>query len=476
MADAHPPPPAVRSDFPSEAAQPATGGAAYGLVRSLRLRNMNQPGVLGEVASAIGRVGGNIGEIHSVQRGQHHVVRDVDVSFADLAMLEAALAAIRQLAHTTLLDVRDEVLRVHVGGKIQVVPRYPVGSVADLRRVYTPGVAEVCRLIARDPTAADRYTMIGNTVAVVTTGTAVLGLGNIGPVAGMPVMEGKFALMAQLVGISAVPILVEPGSDDQVVDAVARVSQGFGAIQLEDIAAPECFAIAPALQARLDIPVLHDDQHGTATVVLAAVLRAATLVGRAPAELCAGVVGLGAAGSAIAGLLMHALGRPVLGVGGTPDSVDRLVAAGGTPATLAELMATADLVIATTGQAGLIAPQLVRPGQVIFALSNPVPEIDPDVARGAGAAMAVDGAVVNNLLGFPGLFRGALDTRATRFTTGMLVAAAHAIAAHAREDDLVPDALDPGVHGRVAQAVAAAAVADGVARTVPSADYFDDRP
>ena len=473
MADPAPPP--APTDFPSEAAQPATGGAAYGLVRSLRLRNMNQPGVLGEVASAIGRVGGNIGEIRSVQRGQHHVVRDVDVSCADLPMLEAVLQAVRALAHTTLIDVRDEVLEMHLGGKIQVVPRYPVGSVADLRRVYTPGVAEVCRLITRDRTAAERYTMVGNTVAVVTTGTAVLGLGNIGPLAGMPVMEGKCALMAQLVGISAVPLLVGPGTPAEVVDTVARVSPGFGAIQLEDIAAPECFIIAPALQARLEIPVMHDDQHGTATVVLGAVLRAAAVMGREPRALRAGVVGLGAAGSAIAELLMHALGRPVLGVGGTPDSVDRLVAAGGTPATLPELMAKADVVIATTGQAGLIGAEMVRAGQAIFALSNPLPEIDPDVARAAGAAVAVDGAVVNNLLGFPGLFRGALDTRATGFTTGMLVAAAEAIAALARGDDLVPDALDLGVHVRVARAVAAAAVRDQVARTVPPADYFDER-
>jgi malate dehydrogenase (oxaloacetate-decarboxylating) len=462
-----------QSAFPTEARQPAAAESSYRIVRTLRVRNDNRPGVLGEVATAIGKAGGNLGDIRTVERGSRNVVRDMDVSTTDLAMLELVLAAIREIPDTHLLDVRDEVLRVHLGGKLQIKPRYPVRSVADLRHVYTPGVAEVCRLIEGDPSVADRYTGIANSVAVVTDGTAVLGLGNIGPVAGMPVIEGKCALMAQMVGIDAYPLLVQPGSSEAIVDALVRISPTFGAIQLEDFAAPHCFEITPALQERVDIPVMHDDQHGTATVVLAAVLRGAMMTGQRLEDLTAGVVGLGAAGSAIAQLLMHHQGKPVLGTGRTPDSLDRLREGGGIAVELDELMARCDVVIAATAQPGLLRPDQIRPGQIIFAISNPLPEIEPERAMAAGAALAVDGAVVNNLLGFPGLYRGVLDTRARCFNTEMYVAAALAIASRARDGEVVPDSLDPEVHMAVARAVARAAVETGVARTEPSPDYFE---
>ncbi|MHB1501737.1 MAG: NAD(P)-dependent oxidoreductase, partial [Candidatus Dormibacteria bacterium] len=459
---------AAHPAFPTEAGQASSPQSPYRIVRTVRVRNENHPGVLGEVATAIGRAGGNLGDIRTVERGSRNVVRDMDVSTRDLEMLEQVLAAVRDIPETHLLDVRDEVLRVHLGGKLQISPRYPVRSVADLRHVYTPGVAEVCRLIEGDPSIADRYTGIGNSVAVVTDGTAILGLGNIGPVAGMPVIEGKCALMAQMVGIDAYPLLIEPGPPAAIVDALARISLTFGAIQLEDFAAPHCFEITPALQARVAIPVMHDDQHGTATVVLAAVLRAAAITGQRLEDLTAGVVGLGAAGSAIAQLLMHHQGKPVLGTGRTADSLERLRAAGGRAVELDELLALCDVVIAATAQPGLLRPDQIRPGQIIFAISNPIPEIEPDRAMAAGAALAVDGAVVNNLLGFPGLYRGALDTRARRFTTEMYVAAALAIAARAKDGEVVPDSLDPGVHMAVARAVARAAIDTGVARTEPS--------
>lgn len=460
--------------FPTEESQDPGAAATYRIVRTLRLRNENLPGVLGEVATAIGGAGGNLGDIRTVQRGSRHVVRDIDVSTTDLHMLEVVLEQVRTLDHTTLLDVRDEVLRVHLGGKLRVVAKYPVHAVADLRRVYTPGVAEVCRLIAADPAVADRYTGINNSVAVVTDGTAILGLGNIGAVAGMPVIEGKCALLAQMVGIDAHPLLVNPGPPQAIVEAILRVSPTFGAIQLEDFGAPHCFEIAPALQDRLEIPVMHDDQHGTATVVLAALLRAASLTGLELGSLTAGVIGLGAAGSAITQLLMHYQDRPVLGTGRTPDSVERLKAAGGEPVEMEELLARSDVVIATTAQPGLIRPEQIRPGQIIFALSNPLPEIEPERAMAAGAVLAVDGSVVNNLLGFPGLYRGALDTKSRRFNTEMYVAAAEAISRLALDDEVVPDSLDPEVHLGVARAVARAAVRTGVARVEPLPDYFDE--
>ncbi|MHB8313277.1 MAG: ACT domain-containing protein [Candidatus Dormibacteria bacterium] len=460
--------------FPTEAGQASAGTSRYRIVRTLRLRNDNRPGVLGEVATAIGRAGGNLGDIRTVERGSHNVVRDMDVSTTDLGMLEDVLAAVRALPDTHLLDVRDEVLRVHLGGKLRITPRYPVRTVADLRHVYTPGVAEVCRLIEADPSMADRYTGIANSVAVVTDGTAILGLGNIGPVAGMPVIEGKCALMSQLVGIDAYPLLIQPGPSDQIVDALAAISATFGAVQLEDFAAPHCFEVAPALQSRVGIPVMHDDQHGTATVVLAAVLRAAAMTGQDLNHLTAGVIGLGAAGSAIAQLLMHYQGRTVYGTGRTPDSLERLRVAGGIAVEMDELMARCDLVVAATAQPGLIRPDQVRAGQIIFAISNPLPEIEPERAMAAGARLAVDGAVVNNLLGFPGLYRGALDARARQFNTEMFVAAALAIASRARDGEVVPDSLDREVHRAVARAVARAAMDTGVARLEPPPDYFED--
>ncbi|MHB8323468.1 MAG: ACT domain-containing protein [Candidatus Dormibacteria bacterium] len=460
--------------FPTEAGQASAAGSRYRIVRTLRLRNENRPGVLGEVATAIGRAGGNLGDIRTVERGSHNVVRDMDVSTTDLAMLEEVLAAVRGLPDTHLVDVRDEVLRVHLGGKLRISPRYPVRSVADLRHVYTPGVAEVCRLIEADLSMADRYTGIANSVVVVTDGTAILGLGNIGPVAGMPVIEGKCALMSQLVGIDAYPLLIEPGPPAQLVDALAAISPTFGAIQLEDFAAPHCFEVAPALQRRVGIPVMHDDQHGTATVVLAAVLRAATMTGQRLDRLTAGIIGLGAAGSAIAQLLMHYQGKAVYGTGRTPDSLERLRQAGGVAVEMDELMARCDLVVAATAQPGLIRPEQIRPGQIIFAISNPLPEIEPARAMAAGARLAVDGAVVNNLLGFPGLYRGALDARARQFNTEMFVAAALAIASRARDEEVVPDSLDKEVHRAVSRAVARAAIDTGVARVEPPPDYFED--
>jgi malate dehydrogenase (oxaloacetate-decarboxylating) len=268
--------------------------------------------------------------------------------------------------------------------------------------------------------------------------------------------------------------LVQPGPPEAIVEALVRISPSYGAIQLEDIAAPHCFEIAPALQDRVDIPVMHDDQHGTATVVLAALLRAATLTGLDLSTLTAGVIGLGAAGSAIAQLLMRYQGRAVLGTGRTPDSVARLRVAGGEVVEMGELLARADVVIATTAQPGLIRPEQIRPGQIIFALSNPLPEIEPERAMDAGAILAVDGSVVNNLLGFPGLYRGALDTKARRFNTEMYLAAAEAIARLAQDDEVVPDSLDPRVHLSVAKAVAKAAVRTGVARVEPLPDYYDE--
>jgi len=290
----------------------------------------------------------------------------------------------------------------------------------------------------------------------VTDGSAILGLGNIGPRAGLPVIEGKAALFASLVGISGIPILIESGPVDHFVDVVCSIAPSFGAIQLEDIGAPRCFEIEQKLRARLPMPVLHDDQHATAVVVLAALLNATRQTGASLNALTIGVVGLGAAGFGIARLL-HAYGaKPVLGTDLRAEAMERLVQLGGHREGLKGILARADVVICATGAKDLISPEQIRCGQIIFALSNPDPEIEPSAALAAGAAVAADGRSINNVLSFPGLFDGALRTRARGFTDAMLVAAARALASAALAGQLLPDALDITVHERVSQAVQAA--------------------
>jgi malate dehydrogenase (oxaloacetate-decarboxylating) len=283
-------------------------------------------------------------------------------------------------------------------------------------------------------------------------------LGDIGPLAGLPVMEGKAALFAALVGITAVPILVDSKDPARIVDTIAAIAPSFGAIQLEDIAAPECFAIEAELVRRLSIPVLHDDQHGTAVVALAALINATRRVGRTLSSACVGQVGLGAAGLGIARLLRAQGVQQMLGADLRPEASERFRALGGEPASLADVMARADIVVATTGVRGLIRPEWVRPGQIIFALSNPDAEIEPLVALERGAVFAADGKGINNVAAFPGLFKGALEAGATRFTDGMLVAAARALAKRSGPEELLPDPLNLETHRAVTAAVRAAAV------------------
>jgi malate dehydrogenase (oxaloacetate-decarboxylating) len=349
------------------------------------------------------------------------------------------------------------VFELHEGGKIETRSRLPIKTDQRLRDVYTPGVARVCLAIRDEPDLARRYTRIGNTVGIITDGTAVLGLGNIGPVAGMPVMEGKAALFNELAGVSGVPLLVAPGSPEELIETIARIAPTFGAIQLEDIAAPDCFEIERTLIERLDRPVLHDDQHGTAVVALAALLTATRRYDLDLATCTVGQIGLGAAGVGIARLLLHRGVGNLLGADLREDATDRFIRLGGRIASLDAVMAESDVVIATTGVRGLIRPELVREDQLILALSNPDPEIEPAVAVEHGARYAVDGKAVNNVLGFPGLFRGALDARARSFSREMLDAAANRLSELATGDRLVPSPLDRDVHRQVAAAVAEAA-------------------
>ncbi len=433
-----------------------TSSADQKIIRLLRIRVTDKPGYLGKIATRLGELGANIGEITIVAQGIDFLLREISVQLDDDQHLHAVVGGLTQLDGVELDSVIDPVEQVHEGGKIAVRSRIPLTSISEMRKIYTPGVAQICKLIEKEPALSKRFTAISNTVAVVTNGTAILGLGHIGPVAGMPVMEGKSVLFEQLVGLSAVPILIDSTDVEHLVSTVKGIAPTFGAIQLEDIAAPECFEIEERLQKELAIPVLHDDQHATAIVVLAALLTIADRLKIALAGERVGLLGLGAAGFGIARLLQSFGVRAIIGADLREDAMQRLESAGGKRANLAGLMAEADVVVATTGAPGLIKPEMVRAGQVILALSNPDPEIAPEVALASGARFAADGRTINNALAFPGLFRGALRAGASRFTDRMKLAAAQAIASQTRAADIVPSILDREVHQAVAAAVASA--------------------
>jgi malate dehydrogenase (oxaloacetate-decarboxylating) len=387
----------------------------------------------------------------------------------------------------------DPVFDLHKHGKMAVAATVPLASRDDLSLAYTPGVARVCEAIADDPSLAADYTWTGNTVAVVTDGSAVLGLGNIGPTAAMPVMEGKAVLFKQFGGVDAVPICLDTQDADELVAIVKALAPSFGGINLEDISAPRCFEIERRLDEALDIPVFHDDQHGTAVVVLAALRNAVALLGRRFGDLRVVISGAGAAGVAVTKMLIAGGVHGANVIVCDSRGILRADRAGLTP-TKAELAATtnysgrtggirealigADVLIGVSG--GQIEEEALAgmaPHGVIFALANPTPEVPPALAHRYAAIVATGRSdfpnQINNVLAFPGIFRGALDARATTITERMKVAAAEAIAEVVADDlrpeAIVPSALDPRVAPAVAEAVAHAAERDGVARMVPAA-------
>ena len=437
------------------------------MMRTVRVRNEQKLGTLARLLSAISSLGASVGTIEMLNETAQSVIRDITVYADDAEHMDKVIEAMRANVGTRVLTVRDEVLELHQKGKIAVRSRFPVDSIATLRRVYTPGVAEVCLKIADDPELARLYTSVSHLVAIVTDGTAVLGLGDIGPLAAMPVMEGKAMLMETLVGLSGMPILLNTKDPDEIVKTVASIAPTFAAIQLEDISAPRCFEVEERLQALLDIPVMHDDQHGTAVVSTAALMVATRRAGVDIARVQVGQIGLGAAGNAIAKMVMKLTGNPVLGVDLNEEAMARFVRDGGVRSDLGQIMSECEIVVATTGVPNLIRPEMVRKGQVILALSNPNAEIDPEVALARGAVFVADGKSVNNVLGFPGIFRGAVDSNAMRITHEMLLAAVEVLVRMTPAGELMPNPLDKKVHQEVARAVAETAMKQGIAR----ADY-----
>jgi malate dehydrogenase (oxaloacetate-decarboxylating) len=429
-----------------------------------RLEQPHVSGQLARVCAAIAEGNGLINDIATVSIGRERSIREINVEVRDHGQAKRLAGILAQVEGTRVIDYFDRALARHEGGKLRMESTVRVETLQDMRDVYTPGVARVCTAIAEDHNLAARFTMIGRTIAICTNGTRVLGLGNIGAVASMPVMEGKALFYRTLAGVSAIPILIDTEDEDEFVETVIRIAPGFGAIHLEDIRVPECFEIERRLIEALDVPVMHDDVHGTAVATLAAVLVACDQVGLHLDDAVVGQLGLGAAGLGIATLIKQAGAHSVLASDPDEGSHDRARERGIEIATLDEVMDSARIVVATTGQPGLIGAEMIRDDQVILALTNPDPEIGPLEAEAAGAAFAADGSMVNNVLGFPGIFRGALLTGASEISTAMKLAAARAIAGLTKESELVPDALDPAVHAEVAQAVAEAARSEGLAR------------
>ena len=455
---------------------------------TIRVNLINRPGSLGRLTTAIGRANGDIGAVDIVSVGQGVLVRDLTVNASSVEHGEQIVDAIRAIDGVEVINVSDRTFLMHLGGKIAVVPKVALKTRADLSMAYTPGVARVCEAIHADPDKAFALTIKRNTVAVVTDGTAVLGLGNIGPAAAMPVMEGKAMLFKEFAGIDAFPICLNTTDTDEIVRVVKAIAPGFGGVNLEDISAPRCFEIEERLRQELDIPVFHDDQHGTAVVVLAALLNALKVVRKPIADIRVVVNGVGAAGVACSKILMAAGVRHVIGCDrsgivyrGRPnlDAAKQWYAentnAHNLTGTLKDALRGADVFL------GLSAPGVIdvddlramAPDPIVFAMANPTPEIMPEVAEPHVAIMATGRSdypnQINNVLCFPGLFRGAFDARASSINDMMKLAAAHAIADTISADELHPDYIVPSVFDRrvvdtVAHAVAQAAYRTGVAR------------
>jgi malate dehydrogenase (oxaloacetate-decarboxylating) len=428
-----------------------------------RIQLPHRPGSLARVTGAIAEGEGLIGDVNTLNVGRDASIREITVEVADYDHAGRVAGLVGELEDVEVLWFRDRALLRHEGGKLTIEPTLPVRTVQDMRDVYTPGVARACTAILDDPSLAGNLTMIGRSVAICTNGTRVLGLGDVGPVASMPVMEGKAVFYRQLASVSAMPILIDTKDPNEFVETMVRIAPTFGGIHLEDISAPECFEIEERLIEALPQPVMHDDVHGTAVVTLAAALVACRHAGISLEEEVVGQIGLGAAGLGIASLMVEAGAKRVLGSDPNERSHARAREKGIEITDMETVMQEADVVVATTGVAGLIGPGMVREGQVILALTNPYPEIDPETAVKAGAAFAADGTSVNNVLGYPGIFRGALLAGAREINREMKLAAAGTIASLTVESELVPDVLDTKVHEQVATSVRDAAVESGVA-------------
>jgi malate dehydrogenase (oxaloacetate-decarboxylating) len=455
---------------------------------TVRVRIEDQPGSFARLAAAIGGAGGTLGAIDLVRVEKSTKVRDVTVLASDAAHLDEIVAAMRTVEGTQVGHVSDRTFLLHLGGKIEVRPRHPLKSRDDLSMAYTPGVARVSQTIADDPEKVWSLTAKQHMVAVVTDGSAVLGLGDIGPEAALPVMEGKAVLFKEFGGIDAFPLCLATQDVDEIVAAIRAIAPGFGGINLEDVAAPRCFDVERRLREELDIPVFHDDQHGTAIVVLASLLNALRVVGKRLEDVKIVTTGCGAAGTAVTKILLGAGATYIVGCdeGGVLyrgrrdlSPAKREYAELTNPhderGSANDVLEGADVFIGVSAPGAVSRTGIARmaPDAIVFTLANPRPEIDPEEIEDLATVIATGRSdypnQINNVLAFPGVFRGALDVRARAITPEMEIAAALALAAVIPRDELSADYIVPSVFDRsvapaVARAVAEAALRSGVAR------------
>ena len=460
--------------------------ASYSL--TLRLKIDNKPGMLGKVTSLIGELGGDIGAVDIAGFENECIIRDVTVAVRDEHHGEQIVASIGNISGITVVHVSDRTFLMHLGGKIRVANKVPLKTRDDLSMAYTPGVARVCMAINKDPEKVHQLTIKRNSVAVVTDGTAVLGLGDIGPEASLPVMEGKAMLFKEFGKIDAFPIALNTKDPEEIIKAVKYIAPVFGGINLEDISAPRCFEIEDRLKKELDIPVFHDDQHGTAVVVLAALLNALKIVKKDIGSLKIVVTGVGAAGVACSKIIMSAGAKNIIGFDRTGaiykgrenmNFMKEWFAENTNPTgfkgSLKEALEGADLFLGLSGPGTVEAPDLAKMNRdpIVFAMANPTPEVMPEEAAPYVRIMATGRSdypnQINNVLCFPGIFRGALDCHARDINEEMKLAAAEAIASVVSpkelcEDYIIPGCFNPKVAESVAAAVAKAAVRTGVAR------------
>ena len=457
---------------------------------TLRVEFPHRAGSLGKILTAVGDAGGMVGAVDIVRMGQQTSCRDITINARDSEHGQQVVQAVDSLPEVKVINVSDRTFLMHLGGKIEVRSRMQIRTRDDLSMVYTPGVARVCRAIAQEPERAFNLTIKRNTVAVVSDGTAVLGLGDIGPRAAMPVMEGKAALFKQFGGVDAFPICLDTKDADEIVETVKNLAPAFGGINLEDISAPRCFEIEERLKKELDIPVFHDDQHGTAVVVLAALINALKIVGKKIEDLRVVVNGVGASGVACAKIMMAAGAANIIGCdskGIVHEGREGLNPSKqwfaehtnpeGRTGDLSDAVRDADLFLGLSVPGVLTVEHLesMNEDPIVFAMANPDPEIRPEVAFGHARIIATGRSdypnQINNVLCFPGIFRGALDVRAREINEDMKLAAAEAMAAvipdeERSEDYIIPSVFDERVAPAVAEAVAETGKETGMARRV----------
>lgn len=449
----------------------------------LRIQGPNRAGMLASVLDAIAKVHGSLSTIDLIEQTLQTSIRELVVDAYSEEHAQSVVNAVKVLPNVEVLDAYDRTFHMHQGGKISVGGQQPLETASDLAMAYTPGVGRICRAIASDPARSYELTIKGNTVAIVSDGSAVLGLGNLGAEASMPVMEGKALLFKEFAGVDAFPICLSTQDTDEIVETVKRIAPVFGGVNLEDIAAPRCFEIEARLRAETDILIFHDDQHGTAIVVLAALKNALQLVGKDLAQIRIVISGAGAAGMAIAKLLRAAGANIIIvcdskGILSSQRSDlndEKQAFAVDEAGDLADALQGADVFLGVSAP-GIVTAEMVQSmtqQAIVFAMANPIPEIQPEKIRDIAAVIATGRSdypnQINNVLAFPGVFRGALDCRAKTFTQSMYLGAAEAIANLVEVSELNPQKIVPSVFdSRVAAAVAAAvkqvAIADGIAR------------